>query len=248
MKAIGKILTVTAVSFSGGMAAMYFMCGKRAENGAEIKKEISLPAASKERADTLTWLSGEVLAADSAGVTCRLDQWVDQEVVARFDPRVVLFTDSMGAALHVVAAGKRVTVQAAAVPTYGVLSRKGKLAGAFRAHVTRAIDGDTFEAVVDVMNGVTVATHIRIKGIDTPEKGKRAKCDAEAALALQASAFTKSMIEGRDVMLTGVIDDKYGGRFVADVRTLDGKSVGQALIGKGFARAYDGGTKSSWCR
>jgi endonuclease YncB( thermonuclease family) len=40
--------------------------------------------------------------------------------------------------------------------------------------------------------------------------------------------------------------DKYGGRVLGDV-ILDGKSLREMLIEKGYAREYYGEAKTSWC-
>lgn len=114
--------------------------------------------------------------------------------------------------------------------------------------VTRVLDGDTIEYKADFLPApIKPVLKIRVLGIDTPEKGHRAQCPQEAALAEKASAFTKKAVkESKSIQLQLEGWDKYGGRVLGYV-LIDGKNLGDALIAQGLARPYDGGTKSSWC-
>ena len=114
--------------------------------------------------------------------------------------------------------------------------------------VTRVLDGDTIEYKADFVPApIKPVLKIRVLGIDTPEKGHRAQCPEEAALALKASALTKDAVKGaKKIQLQLKGWDKYGGRVLGYV-LIDGKNLGEMLIAAGLARPYDGGTKSSWC-
>ena len=114
--------------------------------------------------------------------------------------------------------------------------------------VTRVLDGDTIEYKADFLPApLKPVLKIRVLGIDTPEKGHRAQCPEEAALALKASALTKQAVkEAKSIQLQLEGWDKYGGRVLGYV-LIDGKNLGDMLIAQGLARPYDGGTKSSWC-
>ena len=114
--------------------------------------------------------------------------------------------------------------------------------------VTRVLDGDTIEYKADFLPApIKPVLKIRVLGIDTPEKGHRAQCPEEAALALKASALTKDAVKGaKKIQLQLKGWDKYGGRVLGYV-LIDGKNLGEMLIAAGLARPYDGGTKSSWC-
>lgn len=114
--------------------------------------------------------------------------------------------------------------------------------------VTKVTDGDTIRVEAPWLLpelGDTIA--IRILGIDTPEKGGRAQCEAEAALGAEATEFAKSIISVGDTVQVDVLQwDKFGGRINADVY-VDGANFAQMQIEKGLAVPYDGGTKQSWC-
>jgi len=49
------------------------------------------------------------------------------------------------------------------------------------------------------------------------------------------------------VTLTAIEGDKYFGRVVADVATSEGEDIAALLVAGGFARAYAGGARASWC-
>ena len=114
--------------------------------------------------------------------------------------------------------------------------------------ITRVIDGDTVEIAVDFLpSPLPPKLSIRVMGIDTPEKTPRAQCDAEAALARKASAFTKDAVANAlEVDVVILKWDKYGGRVLGEVY-LDHQSLAQSLISAGLARPYKGEAKSSWC-
>lgn len=120
------------------------------------------------------------------------------------------------------------------------------LEGPVQARVIRVIDGDTPAVIAQVWPGHYVSISIRVGGIDTPEKKGRAKNAWEAQQAELASQATRELIEDKEVLLYNLQYEKFGGRMLGDVKTLDGTDVAQNLISKGLARAYDGGTKEDW--
>jgi micrococcal nuclease len=107
-----------------------------------------------------------------------------------------------------------------------------------------AIDGDTFEASVPLWPDLSIHTRIRISGIDTPEL--HARCPEERILAESARDALQFLLEG-SVQLRDIRKDKYGGRFIASAQLTDGSDLAAVMIGAGFARPYDGGTRQSWC-
>jgi len=116
------------------------------------------------------------------------------------------------------------------------------------ADVVSVTDGDTFKAEARPWPRMIVEVAVRVDGVDTPEKGWRAKCDAERRLGAKASKFAKARIKPGDrVLLCSVEEGKYAKRALARVILADGTDYGQALIDAGLAVLYDGGTKRSWC-
>ena len=101
----------------------------------------------------------------------------------------------------------------------GILLLSASPALATPYEITRVIDGDTVEIAVDFLpEPLPPKLSIRVIGIDTPEKAPRAQCDAEAALAKKASAFTKNAIANAlEVDVVILKWDKYGGRVLGAV-------------------------------
>lgn len=114
--------------------------------------------------------------------------------------------------------------------------------------LTRVIDGDTVAFEANFLPApLKKELSIRVFGVDTPEKGFRAKCPKEDTLGQAATAFTKQTIKESKHTEIIIMDwDKYGGRVLGDV-ILDGKSLRNMLIQKGYAREYYGDAKQSWC-
>ncbi len=114
--------------------------------------------------------------------------------------------------------------------------------------VVRVIDGDTVtvDASADLPSELA-DLKVRLRGVDTPEKGYRAKCAAERAAGQAATAFTRAEVSRAERI---VVHDprwgKWGGRVIADIM-LDGRSLTTALITAGHGRVHTGGRRGTWC-
>lgn len=128
------------------------------------------------------------------------------------------------------------------------LAQKEKAGVTYDVVLTRIIDGDTVAFQANWLpDPLKKELSIRVFGVDTPEKGHRAKCPAEDARGQAATAFTRQSINQSTKRQIVLFDwDKYGGRVLGDV-LLDGKSLRAMLISNGFAREYYGEAKTSWC-
>jgi len=116
----------------------------------------------------------------------------------------------------------------------------------YAAEVVRIIDGDTFVARMRTGPGGEVETRVRLRRIDAAEL--HARCSKELRLALAArAALQRLLAEGR-VTLSRVGPDKYPGRIDANVATRSTNDISAAMLSGGFARAYDGGRRGTWCR
>lgn len=118
----------------------------------------------------------------------------------------------------------------------------------YRYEILRVIDGDTVAFKAPFLPApLKKELHLRIYGIDTPEKGGRAKCQQESFKGTQATEFTKREVaKAKDKQIILIGWDKFGGRVVGDV-LLDGKSLKSMLIAANYAREYHGDSKKSWC-
>jgi endonuclease YncB( thermonuclease family) len=118
----------------------------------------------------------------------------------------------------------------------------------YDANILKVSDGDTIVIAAPFLPApLKPQLAVRIFGVDTPEKGFRAKCESENQRGLAASEFTKKLVNASQKRQVILYDwDKFGGRVLGDM-VLDGKSLRQQLIANGFAREYFGEAKQSWC-
>jgi endonuclease YncB( thermonuclease family) len=118
----------------------------------------------------------------------------------------------------------------------------------YDANILRVSDGDTIVIAAPFLpQPLKPELAIRIYGVDTPEKGFRAKCPAEDTKGQAATKFTKDAVaaaQKRQVTLYAW--DKFGGRVLGDM-LLNGQSLRAMLIQNGYAREYFGDAKQSWC-
>ena len=132
--------------------------------------------------------------------------------------------------------------------TNAISQGKQKAGVTYDAVITRVIDGDTVAFQANFLpEPLKKELSIRVFGVDTPEKGHRAQCPLEASKGEAATLFTKTQVNASTKRQVILMDwDKYGGRVLGDI-LLDGKSLREMLIQKGFAREYYGEAKQSWC-
>ena len=118
----------------------------------------------------------------------------------------------------------------------------------YDATIVRVSDGDTVVIAAPFLpKPLKPELAVRIYGVDTPEKGFRAKCPQEDERGKNASKFTTGEVAKSTKRQVILYDwDKFGGRVLGDI-ILDGKSLRAMLIQNGFAREYYGDAKQSWC-
>ena len=97
------------------------------------------------------------------------------------------------------------------------------------------VDGDT----------MWQGQNIRVADIDAPETQKF-DCPEEKALGDRATLRLRQLVNSGPVTLSSIErhEDPYGRKL--RLVYVNGKSVGDALVGDGLARHYRGG-KQSWC-
>ena len=143
---------------------------------------------------------------------------------------------------------RRPMAGAAAIVLVAALSAVGAQAADYSWPVVRVVDGDTVKVDASADLPPELASlSVRLRGVDTPEKGRRAKCEAERQAGRAATAFTEEAIEGADnVIVRDPAWGKWGGRVIADL-VLDGSLLSSALLEAGHARRYEGGRRKGWC-
>lgn len=110
----------------------------------------------------------------------------------------------------------------------------------YKATITKVVDGDTVDAIVDLGFTVSVNIRFRLYGIDTMETNSR---DPEKkALGLEAKRRAIDLLLGANVKLKSHKTDKYG-RWLAEIYLPDDTNFNQLLITERLAVPYFGGTK-----
>lgn len=104
------------------------------------------------------------------------------------------------------------------------------------AQVTRVIDGDTVDVLID---GMVSTTRVRLLGINTPESvdpRRPVQCFGK-----EASRAVKDMVEGKRVALLEDLQaddrDRYG-RWLRTLVSEEGMDINATLVFQGYAHAY----------
>ena len=142
---------------------------------------------------------------------------------------------------------KKLLLLLLAVPALA-FAQKAPQGVTYDAQILKVSDGDTVVIAAPFLPApLKPQLAVRIYGVDTPEKGFRAKCESENQRGLAASEFTKNAVKQSTQRQVVLYDwDKFGGRVLGDI-ILNGQSLRAMLIANGFAREYYGEAKQSWC-
>jgi micrococcal nuclease len=125
-----------------------------------------------------------------------------------------------------------------------------RIEGPYRAEAVRVVDGDTFEARLRIWFNQDVTILVRLEGVDAPEL--RGRCEQERRLALESRDALAAILASGEVFVRDLHADKYNGRAVARAIVTDragafNDDVGALLLAGGYARAYAGRARASWC-
>jgi micrococcal nuclease len=115
----------------------------------------------------------------------------------------------------------------------------------FVKEVTKVVDGDTIDVIIDLGFSIMFASRVRLAGIDTPES--RTTDKAEKALGLESKKYLETRLKAAKnvVIKTEKLDssEKYGRILGWLYLDGDGNSVNHEMIEKGYAWGYLGDTK-----
>ena len=105
----------------------------------------------------------------------------------------------------------------------------------YKATITRVVDGDTFDADVDLGFGIVARHRFRIDGIDTPETWRPIN-ENEHAHGEKATARAKELLEGKTLNLVTKKKSGIYGRYSAVVTIEDGRDYATVMIEEGFEK------------
>ena len=109
--------------------------------------------------------------------------------------------------------------------------------------VTKIVDGDTIDVLLDMGFDILYQQRVRLFGIDTPES--RTRDLEEKKYGLLSKYFMKAELSlGKKITVKTYKGDETGkfGRILGDI-WIDGKSVNQKMCDKGYAVPYYGQNK-----
>lgn len=102
-----------------------------------------------------------------------------------------------------------------------------------KATVTNVVDGDTFDAIVDLGFNITTVQRFRLLYVNTPERGFKG--------AVEATEFTKEQILGKTLYIETEKDDAFG-RWLAvvylDSDFEDARTLNSLLLKNNLAIPY----------
>jgi len=144
-----------------------------------------------------------------------------------------------------------VLLLALAFPAWPMSAQAPEFAGPYTGQVVRVIDGDTFEARVDIWPGHSVIVSVRVRDVDAPELF-RPGCEEERLQARLALAQMEDLLpEGQIVTLSNVGPDSFFGRIVADVdRRADERDFSLTVLmeRRGMVVPYERDSdQNPWC-
>jgi micrococcal nuclease len=115
----------------------------------------------------------------------------------------------------------------------------------FVKEVTKVVDGDTIDVIIDLGFDILFASRVRLAGIDTPES--RTKDIAEKTLGLESKEYLKKQLKDAKsvVIKTEKINstEKFGRVLGWLYINGDTVSVNDMMINDGYAWGYMGDTK-----
>ncbi len=114
----------------------------------------------------------------------------------------------------------------------------------YKCEVTRVVDGDTVDCVLDLGFSILHKCRVRLYGIDTPESRTR-DLDEKARGKLAAKFLQDSIDSGKDIVLRSELKDSKGkyGRVLGSI-VVDDLDINKAMIANNLAVKYFGQSKS----
>jgi micrococcal nuclease len=104
----------------------------------------------------------------------------------------------------------------------------------YKGRVMKVVDGDTIEVAIELGFDLVFTTRVRVAGVNTPEI--HSKDLAEKVKAEEARLTVVHWVAAHpEVYLRTIKTKEKYGRYLAEVFSPDGESLGQMLLDKGLA-------------
>ncbi len=114
----------------------------------------------------------------------------------------------------------------------------------YKCEVTRVVDGDTVDCILDLGFSILHKCRVRLYGIDTPESRTR-DLDEKARGKLASKFLQDSIDNGKDIVLRSELKDSKGkyGRVLGSI-IVDDLDINKAMVTNNLAVKYFGQSKS----
>ena len=114
----------------------------------------------------------------------------------------------------------------------------------YKCEVTRVVDGDTIDWILDLGFSILHKCRVRLYGIDTPESRTR-DLDEKARGKLASKFLEDSIKNGEEVILRSELKDSKGkyGRVLGSI-VVDDLDINQAMVEQNLAVKYFGQSKT----
>ena len=113
----------------------------------------------------------------------------------------------------------------------------------YKCEVTRVVDGDTIDCVLDLGFSILHKCRVRLYGIDTPESRTR-DLDEKARGKLASKFLQDSIDNGKEIVLRSELKDSKGkyGRVLGSI-VVDDLDINKAMVANNLAVKYYGQSK-----
>ena len=113
----------------------------------------------------------------------------------------------------------------------------------YKCEVTRVVDGDTVDCVLDLGFSILHKCRVRLYGIDTPESRTR-DLDEKARGKLASKFLQDSIDNGKEIVLRSELKDSKGkyGRVLGSI-VVDDLDINKAMVANNLAVKYFGQSK-----
>ena len=114
----------------------------------------------------------------------------------------------------------------------------------YKCEVTRVVDGDTIDCILDLGFSILHKCRVRLYGIDTPESRTR-DLDEKARGKLASKFLEDSIKNGKEVILRSELKDSKGkyGRVLGSI-VVDDTDINQAMVEQNLAVKSFGQSKA----